>query len=88
MIPRKLFLIILAIFYQIRKSLFSYSYPWGFSAKDLGFTMTKTKDIALSSFRTFSNNLSQHLSKGKFDALKNKQTISKQTNRHSKIWQK
>ena len=35
------------------------------------FIKTKTKDVALSSFRTYNNNVLQHLSKGKFDALKN-----------------
>ena len=42
-----------------------------FSAEDLDFIKTKTKDIALSSFRTYNNNVPQHLSKGEFDALKN-----------------
>ena len=42
-----------------------------FSAEDLDFIKTKTKDIALSSFGTYNNNAPQHLSKGDFDALKN-----------------
>ena len=41
------------------------------SAEDLDFIKNKTKDIALSSFRTYNNNVSQLLSKGEFDALKN-----------------
>ena len=41
------------------------------SAEDLDFIKTKTKDIALSSFRTYNNNVPQHLSKGEFVALKN-----------------
>ena len=41
------------------------------STEDLDFIKTKTKDIALSSFRTYNNNVPQHLSKGEFDALKN-----------------
>ena len=32
---------------------------------------TKIKNIALSSFRIYNNNVPQHLSKGEFDALKN-----------------
>ena len=40
------------------------------STEDLDFIKTKNKDIALSSFRTY-NNVSQHLSEGEFDALKN-----------------
>ena len=51
------------------------------STGDLDFIKTKTKDIALFSFRIYNNNVPQHLSKGGFDALK----ISKQTIRHSKI---
>ena len=41
------------------------------SAEDLDFINAKTKDIALSSFCTYNNNMPQHLSKGDFDALKN-----------------
>ena len=41
------------------------------STEDLEFIKTKTKDIALSSFRTYNNNVSQHLSKGEFNVLKN-----------------
>ena len=41
------------------------------STDDLGFTKTKTNDIALSSFRTYNNNVPQHLSKEEFDVLKN-----------------
>ena len=37
------------------------------STEDLDFTKTKTKDIALSCFRTFNNNVPQLLSKGEFD---------------------
>ena len=33
------------------------------SAEDLDFIKTKTRDIALSSFRTYNNNVPQHLSK-------------------------
>ena len=33
-------------------------------------TLTKTKDIALSSFHTYNKNLPQHLLKGEIDALK------------------
>ena len=40
------------------------------SAEDLEFTKTKTKDIALSSFRTYNNSVQQHLSKGESNALK------------------
>ena len=40
------------------------------SAEDLEFTKTKTKDIALSSFRTYNNSVPQHLSKGESNALK------------------
>ena len=40
------------------------------SAEDLDFIKTKTKDIALSSFPTYNNNMLQHLSKVEFDALK------------------
>ena len=51
--------------------------------EDLDFIKTRTKDIALSTFRTYNNNVPQHLSKGEFVALKNlpqnKQSI------HSKI---
>ena len=78
MIPRRLFLIILAILYQMRKSLCSYLYPWVLYAEELDFIKTKTKDIALSSFRTFNNNVPQHPSTGKFDL--------KQTSCYSKIW--
>ena len=45
--------------------------PQVLSAEDLDFIKTKTKDIALSTFRTYNNNVPQHLSKGEFDALKN-----------------
>ena len=38
------------------------------SAEDLDFIKTKTKDIALSSFRTYNDNVPRHL---EFDALKN-----------------
>ena len=41
------------------------------STDDLDFTKTKTNDIALSSFRTYNNNVPQHLSKEEFDVLKN-----------------
>ena len=41
------------------------------SAEDLDFIKTKTRDIALSSIRTYNNNVPQHLSKGEFDAIKN-----------------
>ena len=44
------------------------------SAKDIDFIKTKTKDIALSSFRIYNNNVPQHLSKGEFNAL-NKQIV-------------
>ena len=40
------------------------------STGDLDFIKTKTKDIALPSFRTYNNNVPQHLSKGEFDPLK------------------
>ena len=40
------------------------------STRDLDFIKTKTKNIALSFFRSY-NNLPQHLSKEGFDALKN-----------------
>ena len=40
------------------------------SAENLDFTKTKTKDIALSSFRTYNNSVQQHLSKGESNALK------------------
>ena len=43
----------------------------GLSAEDLDFIKTKTKDIALSSFCTYNNNVPQHLSKGEFGALIN-----------------
>ena len=33
-------------------------------AEDIDFIKTETKDIALSSFRTYNNNVPQHLSKG------------------------
>ena len=45
-----------------------------FSTEDFDFIKTKTKDIALSSFRTYNNNVTQHLSKGEFNALKNLKT--------------
>ena len=53
-------------------------------------------DIALSSFRTFSNKVPQHLSKGEFDALKNlktnkssfKKLITTQEKRIDKIYKK
>ena len=35
--------------------------------EDLDFIKTKTKDMALSSFGTYNNNVPQHLSKGEFD---------------------
>ena len=41
------------------------------STDDLDFTKTKTNVIALSSFRTYNNNVPQHLSKEEFDVLKN-----------------
>ena len=44
------------------------------SAEDLDFLKIKTKDIALSSFRNYSNNVPQYLSKGEFDALKSLKT--------------
>ena len=40
------------------------------SAEDLDFIKTKTKDIALSSFHTYNNNVPQRLSKREFDVLK------------------
>ena len=40
-------------------------------AEDLDFIKTKTKDIALSSFSTYNNNVPHYLSKGIIDALKN-----------------
>ena len=40
------------------------------STEDLDFIKTKTKDIALFSFRTY-NNVLQHLSKEEFDTIKN-----------------
>ena len=40
------------------------------SAEDLDFMKTKSKDIALSFYRTYNKNVPQHLSKGEFDALK------------------
>ena len=40
-------------------------------AEDIDFIKTETKDIALSSFRTYNNNVPQHLSKEEFDVLKN-----------------
>ena len=40
-----------------------------FYAEDLNFVKTKTKDIALSCFRIYNNNVPQHLSKGEIDAL-------------------
>ena len=42
------------------------------STEDLDFLKAKTKDIALSSFHIYNNNVIQHLSKGEFDPLKNK----------------
>ena len=41
-----------------------------FPQKILDFIKTKTKDIELSSFCTYNNNVPQHLSKGEYDALK------------------
>ena len=41
------------------------------SAESLDFTKTKTKDIALSTLRTYNNNVPQHLLKGECNALKN-----------------
>ena len=42
-----------------------------FYAEDLDFIKTKTKDIALSAFRTCNSNVPQRLSKAEFDVLKN-----------------
>ena len=50
--------------------------PHIFSAESLDFRKTKTKDVALSSFCTYNNNVPQHLLKGELDP---------QTNCHSKI---
>ena len=47
------------------------------STEDLGFIKTKTKDIALSSFRTYNNNMPQHLSKEEFDARKSNKSLIK-----------
>ena len=41
------------------------------STEDLNFIKIKAKDTALLSFRTYNNNVPQHLLKGEFDALKN-----------------
>ena len=47
--------------------------------EDLDFLKIKNKDVALSSFRTYNDNVSQHLSKEESDALKylsqNKQIV-------------
>ena len=47
--------------------------------EDLDFLKIKNKDVALSSFRTYNDNVSQHLSKEESDALKylsqSKQTV-------------
>ena len=45
-------------------------------AEDLDFIKTKTKDMALSSFRTCNNNVPQHLSKGELDALNKQNKLS------------
>ena len=39
--------------------------------EDLDFVKTKTKEAALSSYQSYNNNISEHLSKGKFLALQN-----------------
>ena len=39
--------------------------------KDLDFVKTRTKEIALSSYRNYNNNVPQHLSKEEFLALQN-----------------
>ena len=50
-----------------------------FSTEDLDFTKTKSKDITLSSFRTYDSNVPQHLSKGKFDLKTNKSSFKNLT---------
>ena len=59
------------------------------SAEDLHFIKTKTKNIALSSFCTYNNNVPQLLSKGEFDALKtlsqNKQTVIQKSDKGNSI---
>ena len=49
------------------------------SAEVLDFIKTKTKDIALSSFRTYNSNVPQHLSKGEFDLKTNKSSFKNLT---------
>ena len=60
-----------------------------FSVEDLDFVKTKTKDIAQSSFRTYSNKVPQHLSKGKFDSLRklshNKQIVFQKSDKGNSI---
>ena len=59
------------------------------SAEDLDFIKTKTKDIALSSFCTYNNNVPQHLSKGEFDVLinlsQNKQIVIQKSDKGNSI---
>ena len=59
------------------------------SKEDLDFIKTKTKDITLSSFRIYNDNVPQHLSKGEFDALKslfqNKQIVFQKTDKGNSI---
>ena len=60
-----------------------------FFAEDLDFIKKKTKVIALSSFRSYNNNVPQHLSKGKFDDLKNlfqnKQSVIQKSDKSNSI---
>ena len=55
------------------------------STEDLDLLKIKNKDIALSSFRTYNNNVSHHLSKEESDALKylsqNKQIVIQKSNK-------
>ena len=57
------------------------------SAEDLDFMKTKSKDIALSSFCTYNNNVPQHLSKGEFDAVsQNKQVFTQNSDKGNSIF--
>ena len=54
------------------------------STENIDFIKTKTKDIALSFFHIYNNNVPQHLSKGEFNAL-NKQIVIQKSDKGNSI---
>ena len=53
------------------KNIRNFLYFRIFSNEDVGFVKTRTKEAILSSYRSYNNNVPQHLSKKEFLALQN-----------------